>query len=218
MNSNDQTENRITVVGLCGSLRPGSYTRMAVQRALWAAQELGAQTRLIDLAEYQLVFCDGVTNGRSAPSDVLKLRREIRRAQGVILGTPDYHGSFSGVLKNALDLLSSDDLKDKMVGLVSVSGGALGGIDALNGLRAICRSLHAWVIPQQAAIPEAWKVFDETGKLKDSHLEERLREVGHQVARFAQLHSCADRLDSPVPATPRSTAADAVTMSPTSMA
>jgi NAD(P)H-dependent FMN reductase len=66
-----------------------------------------------------------------------------------------------------------------------------------NRITVICRSLHAWVIPQQAAIPEAWKVFDETGKLKDSQLEERLREVGHQVARFAQLHSCADRLDLP---------------------
>lgn len=50
-----------------------------------------------------------------------------------------------------------NELKGKIVGLISVAGDSLSGIDALNGLRAICRSLRAWAIPQQVAIPEAWK-------------------------------------------------------------
>lgn len=185
MNPNQQSENRITVVGICGSLRPGSYTHLAVQLALQSAQEAGAQTHLIDLNDYQLGFCDGQTE---ANADVMKLRREVRGAQGIILGTPDYHGSFSGVLKNALDHLEGKELNGKIIGLISVAGGALGGLDALNGLRAIGRSLHAWAIPQQAVIPEAWKVFDASGKLKNVNLERRVKEVGHQVARFAALH------------------------------
>jgi multimeric flavodoxin WrbA len=52
MNHNDQTGNRIVVAGICGSIRRGSYTRMAVQIALQGAQEAGAQTRLIDLKDY----------------------------------------------------------------------------------------------------------------------------------------------------------------------
>jgi NAD(P)H-dependent FMN reductase len=72
---------------------------------------------------------------------------------------------------------------------VGVSGGALGAVHALNSLRAVGRALHAWVIPEQASIPEAWKVFDESGTLKDSDLEKRLKEVGRQVARFAYLHT-----------------------------
>lgn len=189
MDQNDQAGNRVIVVGICGSIRRGSYTRLAVQVALQAAQEVGAQTRLIDLKDYQLVFCDGKTDESAFPADVLKLRGEVRQAGGIILGTPEYHGSFSGVLKNALDLMGSDEIKGKMIGLVGVSGGALGATHALDSLRAVGRALHAWVIPEQASIPEAWKVFDTSGNLKDRDLEKRVKEVGRQVARFAYLHT-----------------------------
>jgi FMN reductase len=188
MNHNDQAGNRLCVVGLCGSLRHGSYTRMAVQVALQGAQEVGAQTQLIDLKDYRLLFCDGKEDESAYPEDVFTLRREIRQAQGIILGTPEYHGSFSGVLKNALDLMGFEEIEGKMIGLVGVSGGALGAVNALNSLRTIGRALHAWVVPEQASIPEAWKVFDESGTLTDSALEKRVKEVGRQVARFAYLH------------------------------
>jgi NAD(P)H-dependent FMN reductase len=53
------------------------------------------------------------------------------------------------------------------------------------------RALHAWVIPEQASIPQAWQEFDDAANLKDPKLEERVRNVGRQVARFAYLHgSC----------------------------
>jgi FMN reductase len=105
MYHNDQAGSRVFVVGICGSIRRGSYTRMAVQIALQGAQEVGAQTRLIDLKDYQLVSCDGKEDESTYPEDVFRLRREVSQAQGIILGTPEYHGSFSGVLKNALDLM-----------------------------------------------------------------------------------------------------------------
>ena len=76
---------------------------MAVQMALQGAREVGAQTCLIDLKDYQLVACDGKEDESTYPEDVFRLRREVSQAQGIILGTPEYHGSFSGVLKNALD-------------------------------------------------------------------------------------------------------------------
>jgi NAD(P)H-dependent FMN reductase len=189
MNQNDQGGNRVFVVGICGSIRRGSYTRMAVQIALQGAQEVGAQTRLIDLKDYHLVFCDGKENEDALPQDVFKLRREVSQAAGIILGTPEYHGSFSGLLKNALDLMGFDEIEGKMIGLVGVSGGALGAVHALNSLRTIGRALHAWVIPEQASIPEAYKAFDQSGTLKDSDLEKRVKEVGRQVARFAYLHT-----------------------------
>jgi NAD(P)H-dependent FMN reductase len=181
------------VVGICGSLREGSYTRMAVKVALQGAEELGAKTLLIDLREYDLPFCTGQET--EYPPTVFKLREAIRPAQGIILGTPEYHGSFSGVLKNALDLMAFSEFEGKMIGLVGISGGRMGAFHALNSLRTIGRSLHAWVIPEQASIGQAWKVFDEEGKMKDSGLEKRVKEVGSQVARFAHLHSCGQAQD-----------------------
>lgn len=180
----------IRVVGLCGSLRPGSYTRMALEAALAGAREAGALTELVDLRDYQLVFCDGKEDESRYPADVARLRAAVKAADGVIFGSPEYHGSFSGVLKNALDLMGFEELEGKMIGLVGVSGGRMGAFEALNGLRTIGRALHAWVIPEQASLPEAWQAFDESGAVKDPKLGARLREVGRQVARYALLHKC----------------------------
>lgn len=187
MQQREAVGSSILIVGICGSLRPQSYTRMGVEMALQGAREVGAQTRLIDLREYGLVFCTG--NDNDYPEGVFSLRGDVKRAHGIILGTPQYHGSFSGVLKNALDLMGFDEFEGKMLGLVGVSGGKMGAADALNNLRTIGRTLHAWVVPEQVSIPEAWKWFDEDGSLKDGDLEQRVRNVGREVARFAYLHT-----------------------------
>ncbi len=187
-------EPTIHVVGISGSLRAGSYTRCAVERALQGAADSGAQTQSIDLNEYHLVFRAG-KDETGYPEDVFRLRQHVKQAEGVILGTPEYHGSFSGVLKNALDLMGFDEFEGKMIGLVGVSGGRMGAFDAMNSLRNVGRALHAWVIPEQASVPEAWKVFTDDGKIGDPQLEERLKEVGRQVARFARLHKCENALE-----------------------
>src|SRR5262249_37999385 len=122
------------VVGICGSLRRGSFTRQALAIALEGAREAGAQARLIDLRDCRLVFC-GQVDEDAHLEGVVRLRREVSRAQGIILGTPEYHGGFSGVLKNALDLLSPAEIRGKVLGLVGVSGGRLGATNALVGLR-----------------------------------------------------------------------------------
>jgi NAD(P)H-dependent FMN reductase len=189
-----EKDSRIHIAGISGSLRAGSYTRRAVETALQGAAESGAETRLIDLIDYNLIFRAG-QDETGYPSDVARLRAEVKRADGIVLGTPEYHGSLSGVLKNALDLMGFDEFEGKMIGLVGVSGGHMGAFDALNTLRNIGRALHAWVIPEQASVPEAWKVFTEGGKIADPQLEKRLKDVGRQVARFAQLHKCEDALN-----------------------
>ena len=128
------SDSEILVVGICGSLRSGSYTRMAVEVALRGAQDVGAKTQMIDLRDYKLAFCDGRKEDDAYPEDVFKLREQVREAQGLILGSPEYHGGYSGVLKNALDLMGFDEIEGKMIGLVGVAGGALGAVNALNRL------------------------------------------------------------------------------------
>lgn len=179
----------VLVVGICGSLRSASYSRSALGLALQGAQEIGAVTKLLDLREFELPHCDGKEDESHYPEDVFRLRREVKPAQGLILATPEYHGSFSGVLKNALDLMGFDEVEGKMVGLVGVSGGKLGALNALNGLRVVGRSLHAWVIPEQVSIAEAWKIFDDAGNLTESGSAERVKNLGREVARFSYLHS-----------------------------
>ncbi|MCB0231283.1 MAG: NAD(P)H-dependent oxidoreductase, partial [Anaerolineae bacterium] len=114
----------LRVVAICGSLRPGSFTRKALTIALEGAREQGAETYLLDLADYDLPLCNGSKDAASYGPDVARLRQEIGAATGIILGTPEYHSSFSGVLKNALDLTGFEQFEGKMVGLLAVSGGS----------------------------------------------------------------------------------------------
>jgi len=185
--ANDNKRVQLKIVGICGSLRSDSYTRSVLEIALASAQENGADTELIDLRKFDLVFFDEDRKD-DYPADVEKLRSLVREAHGIILGTPEYHGGISGVLKNAIDLMGFTEFEGKMLGLLGVSGGQLGALNALNSLRTIGRNLHAWVLPQQVSLPEAWKAFDENGKLKSAAIEKRIKEVGKLITEFATLH------------------------------
>jgi NAD(P)H-dependent FMN reductase len=88
-----------------------------------------------------------------------------------------------------MDLMGFREFEGKMIGLVGVSGGRMGAVHALYTLRAIGRALHAWVIPEEVSVAEAWKAFDATGVPKDPDLEQRLKGLGRQVTRFARLHT-----------------------------
>lgn len=178
----------LKVVALCGSLREGGLTRKALEVALQGAKSAQCDVELLDLSAYKLYFCDGLDpqskNAETVqPNDVTKLRSKLRGATGILLGTPEYHGSFSGVLKNAIDLCGFEEFEGKVVGLCAVSGGAMGGVSALNGLRDVSRALHAWVIPAQVTVPQAWKNLD------NEDMQKRLYNLGRDVGKYSQLHA-----------------------------
>lgn len=182
------TDYQINVVGICGSLREGSTTHAALSIALTGAEEEGAEVELIDLREYRLIFQSVVADEPDYPSDVLKLKDKVRRADGILLGTPEYHGSFSGVLKYVLDLMGYDEFENKIVGLIGVSGGRMGAVNALSMLRTVGASLRAFVIPTAVSIPLASEAFHANGNLNDPRLTERVKMVGREVAQIAALH------------------------------
>ncbi|HEY9853168.1 MAG TPA: NADPH-dependent FMN reductase [Leptolyngbyaceae cyanobacterium] len=161
----------VKIVGIGGSLRTDSYSQQALNLAALRVEALGAEVEILDLREMNLPFCNGEDEYPDYP-DVEKLRNAVRSADGLILATPEYHGSVSGVLKNALDLMSFEHLSDKVVGTISVLGGQSNN-NALNDLRVILRWVHAWVIPEQVAIGQAWKAFGSDGKLLDEKLSQR---------------------------------------------
>ena len=181
-----RTDNRsIYVVAICGSLRQGSTTHAALQIALSAAEEAGAEVEFLELSEYELVFQGAVANESDYPPGVFKLREKVQRADGILLGSPEYHGSFSGVLKSALDLMGFDEFENKVIGLIGVSGGRMGAVNTLSMLRTVGTALHAWVVPNDASIPNSSDAFDADGNLRDAELSERVKAVGTQVTEFA---------------------------------
>lgn len=183
----------VRVVGLAGSLREQSATRLAVRCALLGAQDDGAHAQVLDLAAYDLPFLGRERDG-SAIDAVERFRADLCAADGIVIGSPELHGSISGVLKNALDLTDRTLFEGKMLGLIGVAGGRLGASETLSHLRAIGRSLHAWVVPTQVSIAAADDAFDSRGEPVDAELADRLRLVGKQVAHFARLHKCENHV------------------------
>lgn len=161
----------VKIVGINGSLRSGSHSAQALAIALERVAALGAETEFLDLRTLVLPFCNGEDDYPDYP-DVERLRETVKAADGLIFATPEYHGSVSGVLKNALDLLSFEHLSDKVAGNISILGGQSNS-NALNDLRVILRWVHSWVIPEQIAVGQAWQSFTPEGKVVDEKLSQR---------------------------------------------
>jgi NAD(P)H-dependent FMN reductase len=192
MNSNTGvkgTSERVKVVGLAGSLRRESATRLAVRNALQGAGENGARVELLDLGGYHLPFW-GDDATEAARVGIERFRADLQSADGIILGSPENHGSVSGVLKNALDLTGFQEFEGKMLGLVGVAGGRMGAQQTLEDLRTIGRFLHAWVVPTQVSVANSAEAFGPEGEPRDPEIGVRLRVLGRQVAHFAWLHKC----------------------------
>ncbi|MGB9955708.1 NADPH-dependent FMN reductase [Haloferax prahovense] len=170
------------VVAICGSLRDHSYTRLALEHALAGASAAGGTTELVDLREYDLPPLDADYDEQG---DSAELRRVVDGADAVILGTPVYHGSYSGVLKNALDYCGFDEFGEKTVGLLAVAGGSF-PVTALEHLRSVCRSLNSWVLPHQVAIPRVSSSFD-GDDLASEDLRKRVERLGRDAVVYANI-------------------------------
>lgn len=178
-----------TVVALCGSLRDGSYTRIALRHALAAAADAGGDVRLVDLREMDLPLFDP---NYDEQGDSAELKRIVREADAVLLGTPVYHGSYSSALKSALDYLGFDEFEDTTVGLLATAGGGTYS-STLDHMRVVARGVHAWVIPHQVGIRRAYDAFedgdegDDLPAFVDENLGARVRKLGTRAVEYANI-------------------------------
>ncbi len=177
----------LRVIGICGSMKPKSSTAFVINYALDVAKQAGAETEFYDISEHDLPFCDGRDDESAYPPQVQKFKNLIKSAQGIIIGTPEYHNSYTGSLKNALDLCGLAEFEHKMVGIIGVAGGGMGAANAIAHLRAVMRGVGAWVVPHQVSISHSGKIFSSDGILGDPALEKRLKKLGTDVTKYARL-------------------------------
>ena len=168
------------VLGICGSLRAKSYNRSA----LHAAAEMMPAGMQLSIAEYADVplFNQDVQN-QGIPASVTRLAEAISAADAVLMASPEYNFSVSGVLKNAIDWLSrvpAPPFKDKPVAILSATMGPLGGGRHQYELRKILGSQDALVLVKpEVFINMAHTKFDAEGKLTDDATRKML---GDQMA------------------------------------
>ncbi|MCD2203144.1 NAD(P)H-dependent oxidoreductase [Halobacterium sp. KA-6] len=178
------------VVGVTGSQRATSYTRRAVEHALDGAERAGADTDHVDLGAADLPLYDPDRDIADA-GDAEALLERVRAADAVVVGSPNYHSSYSSTFRNFHDYCGFDEYEDTSVGLVVVAGG--GTIASpLDHMRITMRGVHADVVPEQVGIRNASRYFED-GVLTDDDLAARLDEVADAVIDAAYRWELAER-------------------------
>lgn len=169
------------ILGICGSLRNGAYSLMALQACAELAPPAFDFTvrRLLDVPLYnEDLEADGY------PQGVALLREQVAAADGVVISTPEYSHAIPGVLKNALDWLHGDEdlLVDKPVAILSAAPGQLGGIRAQYGLRLVLQAMGAQtLIKPEVYISGARAKFDANGAFTDEKGRQALQALMHTL-------------------------------------
>jgi azobenzene reductase len=178
-------EPYMKLVVISGSMREQSATRAAAQVLVRTAVERGAEVTLLDLREMSIPIFDDTP----APPQVEAMRQMVAEADGLLIGTPEYHNGMSGALKNAFDWMGAKQFKNKPVAIFAAAGGGKGGINALNNLRTVLRGVYALVLPGQVVVDEECVAAD--GQVTDAALVTRLGDLVAQVCEIAGALSLA---------------------------
>ncbi len=180
------------ILGIGGTIRTGSSTERALQCALRAVETRGGETRLLG-GEFLAKL--PIFNPASLdPTEEQQILADaVRAADGVIVASPGYHGSISGVIKNALDSLEvlRDDPRpyftDRAVGAIITADGWQAAGTTLTTLRSIIHALRGWPTPFGAALNATSNLFDADGACLEAKDAWQLSTVGEQVFDFAQM-------------------------------
>lgn len=188
MEEKSTSSREIRILGIGGTMRADSLSLKALQAALSLAAERGAQTVLADVRELDLPMYNPERALESYPSTLPWLMDEVRKADALILCSPSYHGTITGVLKNVLDalnFLNQDEPRyfgGKVVGLMAL--GANSG-NVLNDLHHSTRGLNGLSAPRTVLVPG--QVIDrETGEITDVGVTNRLTSMVEQVIDLAK--------------------------------
>jgi chromate reductase, NAD(P)H dehydrogenase (quinone) len=181
-----------SILAFAGSARKESINRKLVAVAAGGASEAGAQVTVVDLREYPMpIFCEDYEAEHGIPETALKFRELLKAADGLLIASPEYNSSFSGLLKNTIDWATRpcegekplECFKGKTAALVAASPGYFGGYRGLQQVRYLLGNIGVLVLPEMFTLPGAHEAFAEDGSLKDDKQAQRAKAVGAALAR-----------------------------------
>lgn len=186
----------IRVVGIGGSVDSQSQSDRALRAVLDRTAALGADVQVyagldLDLPPYH--------TGAVLPEVATGYVEAVRRADAVVISSPGYHGTVSGLVKNALDYLEElradprPYLDGRAVGLIAVARGWQASVSTLGTLRQIAHALRGWPTPLGLAINSTVTHLDETGATADAAAQASVRTQAEQIVEFARRWGSARR-------------------------
>ena len=182
-----ESRNHIRVAVVVGTVRPGNYTSKAAALVVDELTKRGAEVDLIDLASVKIALPGA--EGHEAATSALQAR--LKDVTGVVLATPEYHGTFSAAMKTAIECMGFPSvLAGKPVALLGVAAGVIGAIKSLEQLRGVCSHVGAIVLPGPVSVAGVQKVFGEDGKVLDAGAEKRIRKVATGLVDYIHQSIC----------------------------
>jgi len=169
------------LLGVSGSLREKSRTALALRLLLGFAEEHGAEIRMLDLRAIELPLYRPDRSGGSAAA--LRPGTDMQWASAVVLGSPDYHGSMSGTMKNFLDY-NWEECAGKVFGYVCSSHEK--GLTVMDQMRTVVRQCYGWSMPYGVSF-DSRTDFDSEGVLKNTEVEARLRMMARDLVIYGAL-------------------------------
>ncbi|MCR8965011.1 NAD(P)H-dependent oxidoreductase [Brevibacillus halotolerans] len=169
------------IVGIAGSMNVESSTKKVMQIVLDSAKMEGAEVELIHLAEWPLPLYDARNDASTYPEIVHQFVKKVAEADALVAGSPEYHGTITGALKNSFDFLEGRFLQGKPVAIIGVAGGSMGATNTVNTLQLIFRNLHAYPLPGSPSVSNSYKAFTEDNTLQDERLQERFVNLGKEL-------------------------------------
>lgn len=180
------TASKPRVLVFAGSAREASLNKKLARVAAKAVNDLGGEATFVDLRDFPMPIYEGDLEEREGmPPFARKLRELFVSHPAFLIVTPENNGTVPSLLKNAIDWLSRDvdgrsglePYKGKVIGLMSASPGAFGGVVALTHLRHSLSKLLAHVIAEQFPLPHADKAFAEDGALHEAWQQKSVNAV-----------------------------------------
>ena len=174
----------ITVIS--GTNRPGSNTRKIAVLIQKMLEGTGEEVTLLDLAEIPAEIF-GESSYASKPGSFAAFQDQILKTDGLLTVVPEYNGSFPGVLKYFIDMLSfPESFYEKPAAFVGISSGRWGGVRAVEHLEMVFQYRHAHLFGRRCFIPGVGSLLDENGRLTDTDVAERLQKSAVDFARFCR--------------------------------
>ncbi len=178
------------ILCFAGSARKDSYNKKLIALAADAAKQQGAQTTLVDLADYPMPLYDGdLEAAEGVPENAKKLHDLVKGHDALMISSPEYNGLPTPLLKNTIDWITRVDVKvfdGKVAGLVATSPGAMAGLRGLPHLRTLLTNLNTLVVPQQLGVGFYGKAFDDNDQLADEKQQAMLNGVVGAVITAAR--------------------------------
>jgi NAD(P)H-dependent FMN reductase len=149
--------------------------RVALALQQWLETHTLHEVDVLDLAEYRFPVLEEVFHRHPhPPAGLEEFARRVRQADAYLFVSPEYNGSYTAALKNAVDYLKDREFAHKVVGVVSVSAGALGGIRGALAMQQLVLGLGGYTIPKMLTVGQVQQRFDEQGRLLDAVFEESI--------------------------------------------